>query len=439
MGVDTTVLSCEDALIGSLMLDPKVYDEAGLQPEQFLNVAHGAAWKAAGELLSEGVTPDPVTVANKCQSVKVSDLSALMLESPGGNNTVYYATQVRDAWVTRQVSVINSDFDRWSKSGVSGAEMLTRLRKRIESLESATGRSLPTLGEVVESEKRIVKRGRPHGLPSGLGLERVVPGGIPPDKVSTLFGESGNFKTTTKNNIVWSLARAGHRVLDVSLEDSDELTAQRFIANELGISYGAIASDSLSEVDRGAINEFVPGRAAGNVIMAGDIPPNIDEVIRQARFLKRTQSLRAVVLDYVQLLDGGTDRDGLNEIVRKMQLSAKRDSLAYIVVSQVKQEVDFRDDHRPRVTDMLGGSALRTGAKLSVGVYRPSLYEPEVRSKSNRYYNLFTNVPDGDKIYSNIIELHIMKNVVGEANCVLHAIVDKPTGRMLPFDIKPYL
>jgi len=274
-------------------------------------------------------------------------------------------------------------------------------------------------------------------LNTGLGLERVVPGGIPPDKVTTLFGESGNFKTTVKNNLVWNLAEQGHTVLDVSLEDADDLTTHRFIARGTGISYGKIATGDLTDRERESIAAF-NSSTGEKVVMAGDIPPNIDEVIRLARYYKRSLSLRAVVLDYIQLLDGGNERETLNEILRKAQLAAKRDKIAYIFVSQVKQDVDTRDDHRPRITDMLGSSALRTASKLSVGVYRPALYKP-TPSKTSLYYNLFTNHPQGAELYAQLLELHLIKNVLGEAHVQVHCRVQPETGLLEPFDMRKYI
>ena len=206
-------------------------------------------------------------------------------------------------------------------------------------------------------------------------------------------------------------------MLDVSLEDADELTAHRFIAGCTGLNYGKIAAQQLTESDRSKL--VLPEKAleaAKNVILAGGIIPNIDEVIRTARFYKHKGGLDAVVIDYVQLLEGRnprqTQKELLDEIMRKSQLAAKRDNIAYIIVSQVKQDVDTRTDHTPRITDMIGSSAMRTASKLSIGVYRPALYNDEP-PKGSPYSNLFHNHPTGPEVYKNILELHFLKNVLG--------------------------
>jgi replicative DNA helicase len=258
----------------------------------------------------------------------------------------------------------------------------------------------------------------------------VVPGGIPSDKVSIIYGESGNFKTTTKNNIVWSIAASGlGTVLDISLEDSDELTTQRFIASKTGVSYGKIATRTLDDNDLSRVSGLRDLEVASRIIMGAEIPPSIDEIVRLARHYKRTRGLVAVVVDYIQLL--GYEPEVLTNIMRKAQLSAKRDKIAYIFVSQVKQDVDQRDDHRPKLSDMFGSSAMRIYSKLSVGVYRPWQYE-KVPGKKSPYKNLFDNHHDGAIIYSQVMELWLQKNVLGESGVMIPILVDPQTGKMQP-------
>jgi replicative DNA helicase len=238
------------------------------------------------------------------------------------------------------------------------------------------------------------------------------------------------------------MASAGYCVLDVSLEDADELTAHRFIAGCTGLNYGKIAAQELTEDDRDKL--VLPEAAlssAENVILAGEIFPSIDEIIRTARFYKYKRNLAAVVIDYVQLLESKnprhSEKERLDEIMRKCQLAAKRDNIAYVIVSQVKQDVDQRTNHRPRITDMIGSSAMRTASKLSIGVYRPGLYDL-IPKKGSGYENLFHNHPQGVTTYRNMLELHFLKNVLGQPRVVVHCLVTPETGQIEPFDMRSW-
>jgi KaiC/GvpD/RAD55 family RecA-like ATPase len=87
--------------------------------------------------------------------------------------------------------------------------------------------SLLSLYDIVGVEQDKLRRGvQPErGLPSGIGLECLVPGGIPRDKVTTVFSDEGTFKTTLVTQIAYTIARSGP-VTVVTLEDSAELCAR---------------------------------------------------------------------------------------------------------------------------------------------------------------------------------------------------------------------
>ena len=439
-------MTAEQSLVGAAIRDQKVFHEAALQYRQFADPLCQVAWKAIGKCIEANVEVDEITVSDATNGkLSPSDLSRYTI-SVGIVNTAHWADIVRDSFIQEGVKQLSSNFSKWADQGMSGPDMLSKVQSQIEVLEGSNARTLPTLASLSEEECTRIRNtplDKLQGLPTGLGIERVVPGGIPPGKVTTIFGESGNFKTTVKNNIVLGIARAGHKVLDVSLEDANELTAHRFIAGCTGLNYGKIAAGDLTEGDRARLGlQKHHIEAAKNVILAGEILPNIDEVIRTARYYAQKEDLAAVVIDYVQLLESRnprqTQKELLDEIMRKSQLAAKRDNLAYIIVSQVKQDVDQRVDHKPRITDMIGSSAMRTASKLSIGVYRPSLYH-KVPAKGSGYEKLFSNHPHGQEIYTNMLELHFLKNVLGEPKVVVHCNVNPGTGHIEPFDMRDYI
>ncbi len=346
---------------------------------------------------------------------------------------------------------------RLSQEGNSGQDILEEMRRFVDNLDGMGSDKVATMADRYHQEMDDIKRERQMllagdkflaGIPT-MGIERVVPGGIPVDKVTTIFGESGNFKTTTKNSIVWGMAMSGlGSVLDVSLEDSDQLTVQRFIARQTGISYGSVATRELTDDQEelvGCISEEAVD-AAGRIILNGALT-DFDEIVRTARKLKRTHGLMAVVVDYVQLLDEGgrEERLALKHIYRTAQLAAKRDRIAYVFVSQVGQEVDKRAQDkrmssRPRINDMIGSSWLKIASKLQIGVYRPAKYDPmPVKPLPGEpdYTPMLTMGHEKCKlVYGSIVELHILKNILGRDNVIVPLMVQPETGRMVPMPEK---
>jgi replicative DNA helicase len=461
---DANPAEFERALLGQMLVDPSCYDEAGLDPEHFLDPKNKTVLAAIKELREAGRQVDEMEVGDAIPPERFkkiggySYLSGLTSGVSTTSNASFYAKKIRDAWLKRECAGIHGEVARLASRGSSGEEILQMIRSTVDQLEGLSSHQFHTMADGYESEVEKIRREREllsqgipflTGIPTGLGIENVVPGGIPVDKVTTIFGESGNFKTTTKNSLVWGMADSGlGSVLDISLEDSDQLTVQRFIARQTGINYGAVATRDLNDEQEeliGSISERAI-ETAGRVIQGGDIC-SIDEVVRLARHLKRTRGLMAVVIDYVQLMDedGREERLALKHIFRTAQLAAKRDRIAYVFVSQVGQEVDKRaqdkrQSSRPRINDMIGSSWLKIASKLQIGVYRPAKYDPVPKKPlpgEPDYTPLLTLGKKKCKVvYESIVELHIVKNILGEAGVIVPIMVQAETGRMIPMPEK---
>jgi replicative DNA helicase len=409
----------------------------------FAHPVVSAVWKTVEAFVEQGRELDPISLADNTEGVDPAFLSGTLVEQSTLSDPTEVSQVVRDSYIARQIRLLPVDLEE-----LDPAEQLRRVNERVERLEQSMGRRLPTLGEITQQEvERALSGESPAGLPCGLGIPRVVPGGIPRDKVTVLFGESGNFKTTVKNALMINMAREGCTVLDASLEDSNELTAQRYLASITNISYGTFSDPSaLLDRERTVLQSVDPAELSSRVLLGGDIAPNIDEIIRLARYYKRERGLSAVFIDYIQLLEGQrrfSEREMLTYVMRKCQNAAKRDKVAYILVSQANRNNEYREatEKRPKPGDLFGSSTLHQYCKLLIGVYRPSKYNYEPPSAKNAhpldrsYRELFTVDPSFEREYSRLLELHVLKNVVGET-AVVHADVDAPTGVVTESDIR---
>ena len=306
-----------------------------------------------------------------------------------------------------------------------------------------------TLAEVVGAELDRLRLGcGPTGLPSGIGLERRVPGGISRDKVTTLFAESGSFKTTVLGTMQMAMALEGHRVLSVSLEDSKELASHRLLAAESGLAYGHISGGVLTAEEVGGLSLSERTRAAADrVYVVDDVEPYIDAILDLAgKALCSPSGLSCLVIDYLQLLDGhGGEKDVITRAVKACSKFAKDHKVAVLLVSQQKQENERdHDNPRPRLGDMFGSSAMRMCSKLVLGLFRPWKYQPlpssSVKHWSSAYSRFMSAAPDHAEMYPGIIEIHLLKNVLGVEKPI-HIYIDPPTGVVRNFDAEmaPYL
>jgi replicative DNA helicase len=294
-----------------------------------------------------------------------------------------------------------------------------------------------------------IQAGRqPTGLPTGLGLERLVPGGIPRDKVTALFSESGNFKSTTLAHMLYTMGAAGYRSLLITWEDTARYCAHKFLARNNGLPYGAINGGILSPEERARLVVTPDGAAAGdNMYVTDEVDPTIDAILDLATRAKNSpRGLDCLAIDYVQQVQGrGNGTEVMTEALVKLQRWSNRTGTAVIVVSQQKQENDLgRTDPRPRMGDMYGTSAMRQACKLILGVFRPWYYwkvPSSPRDKLNGEYAKFISAnPENIDVYPNLLEVWVAKQNGGPQQVMVTVLVNPETGEMANGDalMAPY-
>lgn len=297
---------------------------------------------------------------------------------------------------------------------------------------------LYSLADVTQHELDRIQRGdiRQTGLPSGIGLEGLVPGGIPRKKVSAVFADEGTFKTTVVAQMIHAMSMAGHNVLNVTLEDSAELVAHRYLARKSGIAYGRIHGGVMTPEESEIVLAAKVSPDANHVYIVDDIEPRWERVVAA---VEAVPDCTALVLDYLQMF--GRDPAVLDQIVFSAQRYAKLKNIAIILVSQrVKVEKDDPNP-RPKTADMFGSSAMRMGVKLAVGLFRPFAYCPSPTNPKGPYgvYCRFVSAnPAHAEVYPNILEVHVTKNLLGPGGAFWVRVYPE-TGVIEPFNMQEFL
>lgn len=299
-----------------------------------------------------------------------------------------------------------------------------------------------TLHELALAEQDRLRAGIPmeRGLPSGIGLECLVPGGVPRDKVTMVFSDEGTFKTTLVTQMQYSMAQEGP-VVSVSLEDSVKLCTDRMLGRMSGISFGKIHGGLLDEDERACVFDAYLNPVMKNMYIVDDIEPTMERCIAAALAVP---GCRALFIDYVQLLDGRDQKSTLEEAMKSAQHFAKKHRIGVVLVSQRKtidQEGQRRDNPRPVTGDMFGSSALRMGTKLAVGLFRPWSWckvPTTIKGPYGPYVKWLSSHPDNVDLYPNILEVHVTKQVCGPPGAY-HVLVEPETGVIRPYRMEAFV
>jgi replicative DNA helicase len=166
-----------------------------------------------------------------------------------------------------------------------------------------------------------------------------------------------------------------------SLEMSKQQLAMRLLSSESEIDSNRLRSGRISQ------NEFEPlATAVGNL---SDLPLYIDDnasvsVMQMRSQLRRLQSqqsgqLGLVLLDYLQLMEGGGDNrvQELSKITRSLKGLARELNVPIIALSQLSRGVEQRTNKRPMMSDLRESGSIEQDADLILMLYRDSYYNPD--------------------------------------------------------------
>ncbi|CAO5681876.1 MAG: Replicative DNA helicase [Holosporales bacterium] len=400
-------IEAEQSLLGALLLNNQSYEKVSdfLKPEHFSHAVHGEIYRAIVLLVDSGKIADPITL--KAYFAQSNDL-----ESVGGahylidlTNSVVsiisvgdYGQLIYDLYLRRELITVGEDM-------VVGARKINLEETAITHIESAekklfdlvtTGggaKNVMTFGsaltEAIQSAEKAFKRdSHVVGVTSGLhDLDHYL-GGLHPSDLLILAGRPSMGKTALATNIAFNAAKAfanqgsdGAPVAFFSLEMSAEQLASRILSSESGIPSDRLRRGDIRADDFSKIVDV--SRSINSVPLFIDDTPglSITAFRNRARRLKRQHNIGLIVVDYLQLLEGGGSRRSqdnrvqeVSEITRALKGIAKELSLPVLALSQLSRSVETREDKRPQLSDLRESGSIEQDADVVMFVYREEYY-----------------------------------------------------------------
>ena len=107
------------------------------------------------------------------------------------------------------------------------------------------------------------------------------------------------------------------------------------------------------------------------------------DVLSKCRRLKRESGLDLVMIDYLQLMNGGgkikdNRQQEISEITRYLKIAAKELNVPIILLSQLSRAVETRKDHRPVLSDLRESGSIEQDADIVMFIYKADMYNDVV-------------------------------------------------------------
>jgi replicative DNA helicase len=391
-------IDAERSLLGGVLLEGEAFGDvqALVAAQDFYRDAHRKVFEAMSLLFARGEPLDRVTV--KAELVKMGSMEDVGGEEfldvldqvvPVAPNLDFYARIIREkAQLRRMIEAASRVCQLGYEQHGPATEFLDDAEARIYAARAETQEhAFKKLNVLVkrafqEIEHRYEHGGDLTGLPSGLEALDVITNGFQRKHLIILGARPSMGKTSLAIDFARAICRTGGGVAFFSVEVSEDEIAQKALAQESRVNSRRLLTGKLEETDW-------PKLAQGAGVLADfdmhviDSARTVMEIRSQSRRLASKLAgtphpLRAVVIDYLQLMDGdGTSDNREGEIAkmsRELKALAKQLDVPVIALSQLNRKCEERVNKRPQLSDLRESGAVEQDADLVMFIYRGEVY-----------------------------------------------------------------
>jgi len=170
-----------------------------------------------------------------------------------------------------------------------------------------------------------------------------------------------------------------------SLEMSRQQLAQRLMCSEARVDAQSLRTGNLKDEDWPKLSNAVGRLAEAPIFIDDTANITIMEVRAKARRLMTKHKLGLIVVDYLQLMQGGLRSENrqqeVSEISRSLKILGRELNVPVIAVSQLSRAVEQRNDKRPLLADLRESGSIEQDADLVIFIYRDEYYRQDSEEK----------------------------------------------------------
>ena len=401
-------IDAERSVLGSLLLDAQVIGDVTqiLRADDFYIPAHQRIYEALNIVCDKKWHADVISIEEELRRQghldesggrdTLIDLAGSVLSAAG---IAYHAEIVREKAILRRlletcVEVQQMAYD----SRLEAKEMLDLAEQKIFEIArlDVFGDAVAISSIMNDTFERIDKlrerQGRLTGVTTGFPDLDDLTAGLQPGELLVLAARPSMGKTTLALNIV-ERAATGDRIAGIapagvalfSLEMSSQQIIQNMLCGKAQVDSqllrkGRVTQDQYQRLQQEAASLYEAP------IFIDDTPSiSVTSLRAKARRLKQKHDIQLIVIDYLQLMTAGIKEESRQQeiaaISRSLKALARELKVPVIALSQLNRDVESRDDHRPRMSDLRESGAIEQDADVIMLLHREEYFTP---SEENR-------------------------------------------------------
>ncbi|MGV3487748.1 MAG: replicative DNA helicase [Tuberibacillus sp.] len=398
-------IEAEQAVLGAIFLEPQALATASetLLPDDFYRTSHQRIYQVMLDLSERGEPVDVVTVTSELRNQNLLDevggldyISELANSAPTAANIEFYSQIVEEKSLLRRLirsatKIVSDGYTRDDDVDVILDDAEKTILEVSQRKKSTAFQSIKDI--LVEAYDNIEllhnRKGDVTGIPTGfIELDRMTAGFQRNDLIIVAARPSVG-KTAFALNIAQNVAtKTEENVAIFSLEMGAQQLVMRMLCAEGNIDAQRLRTGKLVEEDWQKLT-MAMGSLSNAGIYIDDTPGiRVNEIRSKCRRLKQEKGLGMILIDYLQLIQGSSNRHSENrqqevsEISRTLKAIARELEVPVIALSQLSRGVESRQDKRPMMSDIRESGSIEQDADIVAFLYRDDYYNKETEKQN---------------------------------------------------------
>jgi replicative DNA helicase len=382
----------EKTVLGSLMADPKLCDEvAGLHADLFFTPSNRFIFETITEVRGEGGTPNVIAVTQRIDAKHklnfvggAGALTEMLSLSAGGPAAVdYHAQTLRDLHARRRIIDASVAMQAAAQDMAANADdVLQQSGESILSLSLGTATdSMRPAAEIVpgllEELEALMTNRVQLGLKTGFKDFDQTTGGLRGGTLAIIAGRPAMGKSALMMNMADNMAQRGIPVLYFSLEMPARELASRVVLSRAEANTELIRNGFLDHAGKRRIADAADKFASEPMIIDDRGGLSLLDIRGRARLAVRRYGVKAIFVDYLQLVSHATANSRENEVgyvSRGLKSMAMELDIPVVAAAQVNRQAENRSDNRPKMSDLRESGSIEQDADIVCLVHRPAYY-----------------------------------------------------------------
>lgn len=402
-------IDIESNVLGAMLIEREAVPKALelLNVDSFYSPHHQAIFEAMIALFTSGEPIDEITVyeeLNKRGKLEISGglpyLNSLSNIISSAANIEFHSRILVEKQILRNLISTSHSIAETAYKGTEDAfELLdTAERKIFEITETHLKKSYTSMDTAVKSALKYIEEihSNKHNKFSVLtGFTEVddLLGGFQKSDLIILAARPAMGKTAFALTVARNAAVDYNMPVAIfSLEMPTLQLVIRLLCAEGKLEAHAVRTGKMKPEDGIRLSKYAHKLINAPMYIDDSPSQTILEIRAKARRLKAEKDIQLIIIDYLQLMQGGGKMESrereISHISRSLKALAKELNIPIIALSQMNRLVESRNDKQPQLSDLRESGSLEQDADVVIFLNRPEYYKQTVDENGRSLENI---------------------------------------------------